>query len=132
MVMRIVVTRRRDNPDDEQHEGQCARDCGVVLDVTADRVVFQGAWKNWCELTLTAFLYLEDLRARQLARRGLSEDDKKMVATPTDPRPLPDRATRQPAERIHVLGGAPGNLGGIQKLKRLLRAGFAPEYRSAL
>lgn len=88
--------------------------------------------ENWCELTLTAFLYLEDLRARQLARRGLSEEDKKWWRHQRTHGLCQAVRLASQQNELTYLAKRLETPGGIQKLKRLLRASFAPEYRAAL
>lgn len=88
--------------------------------------------ENWCELTLTAFLYLEDLRARQLARRGLSEEDKKWWRHQRTHGLCQAVRLASQQNELTYLAERLETPGGIQKLKRLLRASFAPEYRAAL
>ena len=88
--------------------------------------------ENWCELTLTAFLYLEDLRARQLARRGLSDEDKKWWRHQRTHGLCQAVRLASQQNELTYLAERLETPGGIQKLKRLLRASFAPEYRAAL
>ena len=88
--------------------------------------------ENWCELTLMAFLYLEDLRARQLARRGLSEEDKKWWRHQRTHGLCQAVRLASQQNELKYLADRLETPGGIQKLKRLLRASFAPEYRAAL
>ena len=87
--------------------------------------------ENWCELTLTAFLYLEDLRARQLARRGLSDEDKKWWRHQRTHGLCQAVRLASQQNELTYLAERLETPGGIQKLKRLLRASFAPEYRAA-
>jgi hypothetical protein len=88
--------------------------------------------ENWCELTLTTFLYLEDLRARQLARRGLSEDDKKWWRHQRAHGLCQAVRLASQQNELKYLAERLETPGGIQKLKRLIHASFAPEYRAAL
>ena len=88
--------------------------------------------ENWCELTLTAFLYLEDLRARQLARRGLSDEDKKWWRHQRTHGLCQAVRLASQQNELTYLAERLETPGGIQKLKRLLRASFAPEYRAAM
>jgi hypothetical protein len=83
-------------------------------------------------LALTTFLYLENLRAWQLARRGLNEKDKKwwrhqrthglcqavrVASQRNEPTYLEERL-KTPC--------------GIPNLKRLLQASFSTEIRATL
>jgi hypothetical protein len=88
--------------------------------------------ENWCELTLTTFLYLEDLRARQLARRGLSEEDKKWWRHQRTHGLCQAVRLASQQNELEYLAERLETPGGIQKLKRLLRASFPTEYRAAL
>ena len=88
--------------------------------------------ESWCELALTAFLYLEDLRARQLAHKGLSEDDKKWWRHQRTHGLCQAVRLASQQNELTYLAERLETPGGIQKLKRLLRASFAPEYRAAL
>ena len=86
--------------------------------------------ERWAELALTAFLYLEHHRTEQLARRGLPDEEKawwrrqrthglcQAVRLSSEETEL-----KYIAERLETPGG-------IEKLKRLIRGSFAPEYRA--
>ena len=88
--------------------------------------------ENWCELTLLAFLYLENLRARQLARRGLSEKDKKWWRHQRTHGLCQAVRLASQQNELEYLAERLETPGGIQKLKRLLQASFPTEYRAAL
>lgn len=90
------------------------------------------AVESWTELALTAFLYLEGYRARQLARRGLTDKERKWWRHQRTHGLV--QAVRQAAahaeleyfrDRLHTPGG-------IARLKRLIQCSFAPEYQAAL
>jgi hypothetical protein len=88
--------------------------------------------EGWAELALTAFLYLEAYRQRQLSRSGLSEEDKNWWRQQrTHGLCQAVRLASQQAE-MHYLAERLETPGGIAKLKRLLRDSFAPEYRAKL
>lgn len=88
--------------------------------------------ETWVELALTAFLYLERYRAEQLARRGLSDKEKKWWRHQrTHGLCQAVRLASQQSE-LKYLADRLQTPGGIQKLKRLIRNSFAPEYRAAL
>jgi len=90
------------------------------------------AVESWCQLALAAFLYLEWLRARQLARRNLSDEEKNWWRHQrTHGLCQAVRLASQQSE-LHYLADRLDTPGGIRKLKRLFRASFAPEYRAAL
>jgi hypothetical protein len=88
--------------------------------------------ESWVELALTAFLYLERYRAEQLARRGLNE--KEMAWWRHQRTHGLCQAVRLASQQseLKYLADRLQTPGGIQKLKRLIRNSFAPEYRAAL
>ena len=90
------------------------------------------AVESWVELALTAFLYLEGYRARQLARRGLSDQQKQWWRHQRTHGLC--QAVRQAAAQseLEYLRDRLETPGGIAKLKRLIRHSFAPEYQAAL
>lgn len=88
--------------------------------------------ESWCELALTTFLYLEWQRAQQLARRNLSDKEKQWWRHQrTHGLCQAVRLASQQSE-LTYLADRLETPGGIRKLKRLLRAGLAPEYQAAL
>jgi hypothetical protein len=90
------------------------------------------AVEGWVELALTAFMYLEQYRARQLARRDLNEEEKRWWRQQrTHGLCQAVRLASQQAE-LHYLAERLETPGGVAKLKRLIRNSFAPEYRAAL
>jgi hypothetical protein len=90
------------------------------------------AVEGWMELALTAFLYLEGYRRQQLARRDLNDEDKQWWRHQrTYGLCQAVRLATQQTE-LKYLADRLKTPGGIAKLKRLLRNGFAPEYRAAL
>lgn len=90
------------------------------------------AVESWCQLALAAFAYLEWLRARQLARGSLSDEAKNWWRRQrTHGLCQAVRLASQQSE-LHYLADRLDTPGGICKLKKLLRASFAPEYRAAL
>jgi hypothetical protein len=88
------------------------------------------AVEAWAELALTTFLYLEWYRVQQLARRGLSADEKNWWRHQRTHGLC--QAVRQASEQseLDYLAKRLETPGGISKLKRLLRASIAPEYRA--
>jgi len=90
------------------------------------------AVEGWTELALATFLYLEWFRVQQLARRGLSEKEKRWWRHQRRHGLCQAiRLASQQAE-LSYLAERLKTPGGIAKLKRLLRNAFAPEYRAAL
>jgi len=87
---------------------------------------------GWSQLTLTTFLYLEWTRARQLARRGLSDEAKTWWRHQRTHGLC--QAVRQSAEvgELTYIAARLKTDGGIQKLKRLLRASVTREYQAKL
>jgi len=87
--------------------------------------------ESWSELALSAFLYLEHYRAEQIGRRGLTEEEKSWWR-PQRTHGL-CQAVRLASEEseLKYLAARLETPGGIAKLKRLIRASFAPEYRAA-
>jgi hypothetical protein len=90
------------------------------------------AVESWSEVALTAFLYLERYRAEQLARRGLSDKEKDWWRHQrTHGLCQAVRLASQQSE-LKYIAERLETPGGINKLKRLIRNSFAPEYRAAL
>ena len=88
--------------------------------------------QRWCELALAAFLFLEWQRAQHLARRNLSKKEKNWWRHQrTHGLVQAMRLASQQNERTY-LAQRLKTPGGIRKLKQLLRASIAPEYRAAL
>lgn len=90
------------------------------------------AVESWASLAITTFLYLEWYRAHQLLNCRLAAEEKRWW--------IPQRthglckAVRLAAERedLAFMARRLATPGGIHRLKRLLEAGFAPEYRAAM
>ena len=86
--------------------------------------------ESWVETALLSFLYLEWYRAEQLARRNLTADEQRWWRHQrTHGLCQAIRQATQQAE-LKYLAERLETPGGIHKLKRLLRNGFAPEYRT--
>jgi hypothetical protein len=90
------------------------------------------AVEGWAELALATFMYLEWYRARQLARRDLSEEKKKWWRHQRTHGLC--QAVRQATEQAELkyLADRLETPSGIAKLRRLLQKSRAPEYRAAL
>ena len=86
--------------------------------------------KRWVETALATFLYLEWYRARQLARRNLSEKEQRWWQWQRTHGLC--QAVRQTAARaaLQYLAGRLQTPGGIQRLRRELAAAYPAEYRS--
>jgi hypothetical protein len=90
------------------------------------------AVESWVELALTTFLYLEGYRARQLARRGLSDKERQWwrhQRTHGLSQAVRQATAHAELEYFRDRLNTPG---GIAKLKRLIQSSFAPEYQAAL
>jgi hypothetical protein len=89
------------------------------------------AVEGWSELALTAFLYLEWYRVGQLARRGLSEEDKRWWRHQRAYGLCQAvRLASQQAE-LKYLADRLKTRGGIARLRRLLARSLPKEYRMA-
>lgn len=88
--------------------------------------------KCWVEMALAAFIYLEWYRANQLARRNLSEKEKKWWQRQRTHGLC--QAIRQAAARheIKYLAERLKTPGGIKRLRRELDKAWPAEYRSPL
>lgn len=87
--------------------------------------------ESWSELALTAFLYLEHYRAEQLARRGLTKEDKSWWRHQRTHGLCQAVRLASEESELKFLADRLETPGGITKLKRLLRESFPPEYRAA-
>jgi hypothetical protein len=85
---------------------------------------------GWMELVLTAFLYLESYRVRQLARRDLSDEENRWWRHQRTYGLC--QAVRLASEQneLQFLADRLQTPGGTQKLKRILRNSFPKEYRA--
>jgi hypothetical protein len=85
----------------------------------------------WVPLALLAFLYLEDYRRRQLARRDLDERERQRWPCPRTHGLC--QAVRQQAEGADLQEVAKRlkTPGGLRRLKQLLRAAVPAPYRIA-
>jgi hypothetical protein len=90
------------------------------------------AVEGWMHLALTAFMFLERYRCRQLARRGLSEDEKRWWRHQRTYGLCQAVRLASRQSELHYLADKLKTPGGIAKLKRLLYNSFAPEYQAKL
>ncbi len=83
------------------------------------------------ELALTAFLYLEWYRVRQLARRDLGEEEKRWWQHQRAYGLC--QAVRQASEQeeLSYIAARLETPGGIRALRRIIRDSFPKEYRAA-
>lgn len=86
--------------------------------------------ERWVEMALVTFLYLEWYRATQLARRGLSDKEREWWGRQRAHGLC--QAVRQQAERADLayMVERLKTTGGIQRLRRELKAACPAEYRS--
>lgn len=88
--------------------------------------------ESWCELALTTFLYLETYRAKQLRRRGLSDEEKRWWRHQrTHGLCQAVRLASQQSELVYLADRLKSPR-GISKLQRLFRDSLSPEYRAKL
>jgi len=89
------------------------------------------AVEGWAELAVTAFLYLEWYRARRLARRDLSDEQRKWWGHQRTYGLC--QAVRQESEQeeLRFIAACLETPGGMRRLKRLIRNSFPKEYRVA-
>ena len=87
--------------------------------------------EGWVELALTAFLYLEWYRVRQLARRDLSNEEKRWWQHQRTYGLV--QAVRSASEQGELceIAKALETPGGMRRLKRIIRNSFPKEYRAA-
>jgi Transposase DDE domain len=94
---------------------------------------FQGfaAVEGWSELVLTAFLYLESYRVQQLARRDLSDEEKRWWRHQRTYGLC--QAVRLVSEQkeLEYIAACLETPGGTRKLKQVIRNSFPKEYRAA-
>lgn len=90
------------------------------------------AVESWVELALTAFLYLEGYRARQLARRGLSDKQKQWWRRQRTHGLCQAVCQATAQAELEYFCDRLDTKGGIAKLKRLIHRSFAPEFQAAL
>jgi len=85
----------------------------------------------WAELALAAFMYLEYYRVQQLARRDLSDDEKRWWEHQRTYGLI--QAVRSATEQneLQYIADRLETPGGVRKLKRLIRNSFQKEYRLA-
>jgi hypothetical protein len=89
------------------------------------------AVEAWTELALTTFLYLEWHRAKQLARRDLSEEQQRWWRCQRTHGLC--QAVRQASEQneLRYLADRLQTPGGLRKLKQILKRSVTREYQAA-
>ena len=88
------------------------------------------AVEGWMELVLTAFLYLESYRVRQMARRDLSDEEKRWWRHQRTYGLCQAVRLASEQKELQFLADRLQTPGGTQKLKRILRNSFPKEYRA--
>jgi len=90
-----------------------------------------GPVEAWAELVLTAFMYLEYYRVRQMSRRDLSKEEKRWWEYQRTYGLC--QAVRSASEQneLQYIADCLETPGGTRKLKRLIRNSFPSEYRAA-
>jgi hypothetical protein len=88
------------------------------------------AVEGWMELVLTAFLYLESYRVRQLARRDLSDEAKRWWRHQRTYGLCQAVRLASEQKELQFLAERLETPGGIRKLKHVLRNSFPKEYRA--
>jgi hypothetical protein len=86
--------------------------------------------ERWVEMALVTFLYLEWYRAKQLARRGLSEKERKWWEWQRAHGLCQAIRQRAAAADLKYLAERLETPGGAQRLRRELKNAFPAEYRT--
>ncbi len=89
------------------------------------------AVEAWVNIAITTVLYLEQYRAKQLARRGLSDEAKRWWSRQRLHGLCEAFSQQAEANELKYVSDRLKTSGGIAKLKRLLKNGSPTEYRSA-
>jgi Transposase DDE domain len=87
--------------------------------------------EGWAELALTAFLYLEWYRVRQLARRDLDEEEKRWWRHQRTYGLCQAVRPASEQEELSYIADRLETPGGIRALRRIIRNSFPKEYRAA-
>jgi hypothetical protein len=87
--------------------------------------------EGWAELALTAFMYLEHYRARQMSRRDLSDEAKRWWEHQRTYGLCQAIRSSSEQNELKYIADRLQTPGGIQKLKRLIRNSFPKEFRVA-
>ena len=87
--------------------------------------------EGWSELALTTFMYLEWYRVQQLARRDLSDEEKRWWQHQRTYGLC--QAVRQASDvnELRFIADRLETPGGTRKLKSIIRNSFPKEYRAA-
>jgi Transposase DDE domain len=89
------------------------------------------AVEGWVELALTTFLYLESYRVQQMARRGLSDEEKRWWQHQRTYGLCQAVRSASEQEELQYIADCLETPGGLRRLKRIIRNSFPKEYRVA-
>jgi hypothetical protein len=87
--------------------------------------------EGWSELALTAFLYLENYRVQQLARRDLSDEKKRWWQHQRTYGLCQAVRLASEQKELQYIADCLETPGGLRRLKRIIRNSFPKEYRAA-
>jgi hypothetical protein len=90
------------------------------------------AVEGWVELALTTVLYLESYRAAQLAKAGLTDEEKRWWRQQRTHGLCQAIRLASQQNELQYIADRLETKGGIRKLKQLIRNSFASEYRAAV
>jgi Transposase DDE domain len=85
----------------------------------------------WVDLALTAFMYLEWYRVRQLSRRDLSDEEKRWWEHQRTYGLIQAVRSASDQNELKYIADRLETPGGTRKLKQLIRDSFPKEYRAA-
>jgi hypothetical protein len=87
--------------------------------------------EGWAELALTTFLYLETYRVQQMARRDLSDEEKRWWKHQRTYGLCQAVRSATEQKELQYIAACLETPGGTRKLKRIIRNSFPKEYRAA-
>jgi hypothetical protein len=87
--------------------------------------------EGWSELALTTFLYLESYRVQQMARRDLSDEEKRWWKHQRTYGLCQAVRLATELKELQYIADCLETPGGTRKLKRIIRNSFPKEYRAA-
>jgi hypothetical protein len=87
--------------------------------------------EGWAELALTTFLYLESYRVQQMARRDLSDEEKRWWKHQRTYGLCQAVRLATELKELQYIADCLETPGGTRKLKRIIRNSFPKEYRAA-
>ena len=87
--------------------------------------------EGWAELALTTFLYLESYRVQQMARRDLSDEEKRWWKHQRTYGLCQAVRLATELKELQYIADCLETPGGTRKLKGIIRNSFPKEYRAA-